>query len=64
MKRIIDPLNKMGAYIYSKNQNNTPPLFIKGKKLNDFSYESNISSAQIKSCLIFASLSSQVSLKL
>ena len=62
MKRIIEPLTKMGADIISKNQKATPPLYIKGTQLQDFSYHSSIASAQIKSCLIFAAISSQVKL--
>ena len=63
MKRIIEPLQKMGATIKSLNKKGTAPIFVKGRKLKDFSYQSNISSAQIKSCLIFAALSSQVKLQ-
>jgi len=54
MKRIIAPLEEMGAEIESKE--NKLPLKIKGKKLRAIEYHSPISSAQIKSCLLLAGL--------
>jgi len=55
MKRILDPLKEMGAFIFAKE--NTAPLSIKAsKKLNGISYELPISSAQVKSCILLAGL--------
>tara|TARA_B100001250_G_C19809624_1_gene795153 strand:+ start:604 stop:1908 length:1305 start_codon:yes stop_codon:yes gene_type:complete len=55
MERIIEPLTLMGANI--KSNNNKPPLSFKPSKvLKAIKYSSNIPSAQVKSCIIFASL--------
>ena len=54
MKRIIEPLSKMGAIIESND--NKLPLKIKGTKLSPIEYHSPIASAQVKSCLILAGL--------
>jgi 3-phosphoshikimate 1-carboxyvinyltransferase len=62
MKRILDPLQKMGADITSINSDDRIPLKICGKQLKDFSYTSKLSSAQVKSCLMLAAISSDVSL--
>ena len=55
MKRILEPLQEMGASIFSKD--NTPPLSIKASnKLNGISYELPVASAQVKSCILLAGL--------
>ena len=54
MKRIIEPLSKMGAEIISND--NKLPLKIKGQNLNAITYHSPIASAQVKSCLLLAGL--------
>ena len=55
MDRIIDPLRQMGAKIYGVNSK--PPLSISGNQpLKAITYELPIASAQIKSCLLLASL--------
>ena len=56
MKRIIDPLTLMGAKIISNN--NKAPLTFKPSKLNGITYKMNISSAQVKSCIMLAGLNS------
>ncbi len=56
MKRIIDPLSLMGANIDSKN--NMAPLTFKPSKLSGINYNMNISSAQVKSCIMLAALNS------
>ncbi len=63
MKRIIDPLNQMGANVHSQNNDGKAPLIIHGKQLKDFTYESPLSSAQVKSCLMLAAISSNVCLE-
>lgn len=55
MKRIIDPLKKMGARINAR-ENNFLPIKIMGGKLNPIDYNSKIASAQIKSCVLLAGL--------
>ena len=58
MKRVGEPLAKVGAKIYGRNGGDKAPLAIEGKKLEYFEYESKISSAQIKTALILAGLNS------
>ena len=56
MKRVIAPLNNIGADIDARDNANLAPIAIRGKKLKAFHYESQISSAQVKSALILAAL--------
>ncbi|QUI22856.1 3-phosphoshikimate 1-carboxyvinyltransferase [Vallitalea pronyensis] len=56
MKRIIEPLLKMGAHITSINDNDRAPLYIKGSTLQNITYHSPVASAQVKSCIMLASL--------
>lgn len=56
MKRIIEPLSHIGANIYGRENGAFAPLTIIGKDLQNFSYESKISSAQVKSAMILAGL--------
>ena len=55
MKRIIEPLQLMGATVHSND--GKPPLRIEGTSpLNAITYELPIASAQVKSCILFAGL--------
>lgn len=54
MKRIIDPLLEMGAKIQSDNFK--APLIFSPSKLNGIHYKMKIASAQVKSCILIASL--------
>ena len=54
MKRIINPLKKMGLKIISNDYKS--PIKIQKSKLNGISYHSPIASAQIKSSLLFSGL--------
>jgi len=57
MKRVIEPLSNIGAKIYGRDNNKLAPLTIIGNnKLSAFNFESKISSAQVKSAMILASL--------
>ena len=59
MSRIIEPLSLMGANIKSQNSGR-PPLEIGiSEKLNPIKYDLPIASAQVKSCILFASLFSE-----
>ena len=63
MSRIVDPLRLMGKEI-STNSGKTP-IQIKGGNIKDnFEYVMPIASAQVKSCLMLASLSSGNSIKI
>jgi len=56
MRRIIEPLSKMGAG-FNAREGNYLPLTITGlNNLQAINYASNISSAQVKSCVLFAGL--------
>lgn len=55
MKRIIEPLNKMGAAIES-NENRLPLKIHGKKKLLPIEYEMGVASAQVKSCVLLAGL--------
>ena len=57
MKRIVEPLSLMGADINCNNFH--APLNIKGKNLHSIDYESEIASAQVKSCVLLAGLFAQ-----
>ena len=54
MRRIIEPLKLMGADISSMD--GKAPLYIKGRNLYGINYESQIASAQVKSCLLLAGI--------
>ncbi len=55
MKRIIEPLHRMGAMIRSNDSR--PPLSITGRSLHAIDYQIPVASAQVKTCLLFAALS-------
>lgn len=54
MKRVITPLELMGAKI--KHNNYRAPLVIKGQELFPIDYKTPIASAQVKSCILLAGL--------
>lgn len=56
MKRVVEPLSRMGARILGRNQGSLAPLAISGGALNAIGYESPVSSAQIKSAIMLAGL--------
>lgn len=56
MKRIIEPITKMGGFILGRNNGNFPPLVIFGKNLNGIDYEIPKPSSQVKSAIILAAL--------
>lgn len=56
MKRVIEPLQLMGAEIYGRSDNSLAPLVIKGKRLHGMTYSLRVPSAQIKSAILLAGL--------
>ncbi len=62
MKRIIDPLRAMGSQIKSFTEKETAPLEIIGRILQPYTHKATLSSAQVKSCLMLASISSDIEL--
>jgi 3-phosphoshikimate 1-carboxyvinyltransferase len=55
MKRVIEPLSKMGARIEARD-NNFAPLKIHGGNLQGIEYTPPVASAQVKSCVLLAGL--------
>ncbi len=56
MKRVIEPLGRMGASIFGRAGGEKAPLAIVGRELAGISYASPVASAQIKSALLLAGL--------
>lgn len=56
MKRIMTPLNTMGAHIRSFNDNGCAPLHIRPGALHGIHYQSPVASAQVKSAVLLAGL--------
>ena len=54
MRRVIDPLTRMGATITSND--GRPPLTIDGGRLRGISYSADVPSAQVKSAVLLAGL--------
>ena len=61
MSRVIKPLKEMGAKIQS-NEGKSPIEIIESNISSEFEYKMPIASAQVKSSLILASLSSNNSI--
>jgi 3-phosphoshikimate 1-carboxyvinyltransferase len=55
MRRVIDPLTRMGAKIASRN-GGTAPLEIEGTPLHAIEYKLPVASAQVKSAILLAGL--------
>ena len=56
MKRVVEPLSRMGAKILGRANGSLAPLAISGGTLNAIGYESPVSSAQVKSAIMLAGL--------
>lgn len=56
MRRIIEPLQSIGASIRGRKEDSLAPLSIVGSSLESFQYHSPIASAQVKSAMILAGL--------
>lgn len=57
MRRIIEPLTAMGACVYGRQNNTKAPIVIFGKKvLTGRKFDLDLSSAQVKSCILLAAL--------
>ena len=55
MKRIMDPLRRMGATLAARD-GQFPPLEIHGTRLGAIDYALPVASAQVKTCVLFAGL--------
>jgi 3-phosphoshikimate 1-carboxyvinyltransferase len=56
MKRVTEPLARMGAQIQGRGNGTLAPLAISGTQLQGIAYQSPIASAQVKSALMLAGL--------
>ncbi len=56
MRRVADPLRRIGAKIDGREEGNLAPISVRGGGVRGFRYESPIASAQVKSALILAAL--------
>lgn len=63
MKRIVEPLSKMGVEIRARD-GEYPPLVIRGGEIRSASYKTPIPSAQVKSAILFAGLYSKGTTKI
>src|SRR5271166_917974 len=54
MRRVMDPLRRMGAEISATDDH--APLYISGTRLKGIDYVVPVASAQVKTCLLFAGL--------
>ncbi len=59
MRRVVEPLRKMGANIAGRNDDDNLPIAIKGEKLLGHRHELKIASAQVKSALLLAGLNAE-----
>ena len=56
MKRVVDPVRKMGARVQGAAGGDLLPLTISGGQLKAISHVSTVASAQVKSCVLLAGL--------
>jgi len=56
MKRVADPVRRMGAHVDGREGGNKLPLSIRGGKLTAIHHVSEVASAQVKSCVLLAGL--------
>ena len=59
MKRVIQPLSRMGAKILGREGHSKAPLAIDGGRLKPTEYHSPIASAQVKSALLLAGMQTE-----
>ncbi len=56
MRRVVEPLARMGANFRLTEPKGTPPIVVQGGKLRPIQYELPVASAQVKSAILFAAL--------
>ena len=57
MRRIVEPLQQMGAQVLGRQNGSLAPLVIQGGSLRGIEYDLPVASAQVKSCIMLAGLS-------
>ncbi|MEI6073408.1 MAG: 3-phosphoshikimate 1-carboxyvinyltransferase [Verrucomicrobiae bacterium] len=56
MRRVIEPLQEMGARLRAEGDNQCPPLVVEGAPLAGITYRLPVASAQVKSAILLAGL--------
>jgi len=56
MRRITEPLKRVGAQLDGRDNGNLAPLTVRGGAIKAFNYSSKVASAQVKSAMIFTAL--------
>ncbi|MEI6033404.1 MAG: 3-phosphoshikimate 1-carboxyvinyltransferase [Verrucomicrobiae bacterium] len=56
MRRVIEPLQKMGARLRAEGDKQCPPLALEGRGLEGITYRLPVASAQVKSAVLLAGL--------
>lgn len=56
MKRVVDPVRRMGATVEGNDGGNLLPITISGGQLKPIDHVSEVASAQVKSCVLLAGL--------
>ena len=56
MRRVIEPLARMGAKVTAEGKDGRPPLVIEGGNLQPLQYVSPVASAQVKSAVLLAGM--------
>ena len=57
MRRIVEPLQLMGAQVMGRQNGSLAPLAIRGGSLEGIEYDLPVASAQVKSCIMLSALS-------
>jgi 3-phosphoshikimate 1-carboxyvinyltransferase len=59
MKRVIAPLQLMGAQVWARGSDSLAPVVIRGSRLHGITYSLPVASAQVKSAIMLAALFAQ-----
>src|SRR5512142_2037377 len=54
VRRVLDPLRKMGAVLHARDGDRVPPVVIRGGPLRALRHDLEIASAQVKSAILLA----------
>jgi 3-phosphoshikimate 1-carboxyvinyltransferase len=60
MDRLVDPLSRMGASIFGRDNNRFAPLVVIGRELDSLDYRLPVPSAQVKSSILLAGIRGRV----
>ncbi len=59
MRRVVAPVQRMGAHVDGRDEGNLLPITIRGGHLTGIHHISEVASAQVKSCVLLAGLFAQ-----